>query len=157
MATGIAEAAIGDLAEIPCVAAAITQRTDAYTCYTVPCSDSSDYEFQLFVYSDGEPQISARLLADPDAYFWYLPFELEQYGCPEAAQKEFQRIARKILSSETCVLQSNGLISHTFDLFILENRERKLVGSTLVLRFGVRTPPIEGKNHEYSGGCANDT
>lgn len=57
----------------------------------------ADCQFRLFIYTDEEPQTAARLLADPNKYFWYQAFGEAVFPTIEEAYGTFVEGVREII------------------------------------------------------------
>jgi hypothetical protein len=145
---------LGPLLDLPGVRAAEVEKFGedlAGVRLRIAPAAGADYGFELYVYEDGEPQISARLLSDPDAYFWYRPFEIDDFSGGDARLTAFRATAAKLLESRTVVVQVRGLLFDSFTLFCEASAGRERVYSISGLRLGgCRGPAISGRRHEYA-------
>ena len=72
----------------------------------LPPARHADYRFTLYIHEDGEPQIGAVLIdGDPEAYFWYWPFEEPDFDSPAERQSEFLSAVHQLLTSRSRIRQ----------------------------------------------------
>jgi hypothetical protein len=81
----------------------------------LPTPVGADYHFRLWV--SPEIQISARLI-DPGTsnYFWFMPFPKKAFWkTPDELQRILDNTLEALISHETRIVQTRGLIFHTFN------------------------------------------
>jgi len=116
----------------------------------LPLPVGADYRFNLYLRP--ERQIHARLLnADPNAYFWYMPFEDAAFKYSvEALDAAFLQTIEHLVQHETRIIQRRGLLSHSFKCEYKSGHEWKGVYSHSGLRFGgFHAPQILTRTRVY--------
>ena len=117
----------------------------------LPLPTSAEYGFQLWVYP--EKQISARLLgSNSRGYFWYMPFEEAAYGNSiEKVDLAFLRAVELLISHETRIIQTRGLLTSSFRCEYGSNVDWTHLSShsALTLGFSRQIPHIAGRKRIY--------
>jgi hypothetical protein len=118
---------------------------------SLPSAPGAQYNFEIHVYTDGEPQICARLLNDDaNRYFWYHPFEVPDFGSVEERDKGFFEALELLVTRPSRIRQSKGLFLCRFVCEVLDSEQWRRVGpsmSALTLT-NFRFPP--GRNRTYT-------
>ena len=88
---------------------------ESFCAVHLPPARDAQYRFVLYIYEDGEPQIAAALVdGDPEAYFWYWPFEEPDFDSPEERQSEFLSAVHQLLTSRSRIRQKRGWLNTHF-------------------------------------------
>jgi hypothetical protein len=83
--------------------------TRRYSAIHLEAPGGADYAFMVWVYDDGEPQISARLNGSvEDDHFWGKSFELPDYGSVEARTAAFLEVLERVVTCPTRITQEKG-------------------------------------------------
>jgi hypothetical protein len=111
----------------------------------LPTPPGADYRFSL---GTGEPQIRA-ILSPPseDRYFWYWPFEAQDYSSLSEQEDHFLGCVRLILLSPTRITQRRRSLGTSFNCEATSERGHEPIGGTLGAWF--RTPRITGRHHTW--------
>jgi hypothetical protein len=109
------------------------------------------YRFILYVYDDGESQVGVTLVdGDPEAYFWYWPFEESDYGSQSEREQAFLKAVRELLTSRTRIRRKRGLLNTHFRCEVLRASGWSRVGPFMAgLRWGTKPPPTESRAVYY--------
>lgn len=121
---------------------------DDFLRISLPVAANSDYYFSVFLYKDGDPQISATYSKNSDCYFWYHPFEIYDFDSQEDRINAFNKTVENLFINPTRIIQKKGLISWSFSCFYFKNNEWIKVYSHSGLRIA-NTPPINAKEIIY--------
>jgi hypothetical protein len=101
---------------LPTEAVTIVADADA-TRLELPSAPGAEYSFQLWCYADGERNIHADLIADPEQRFWYHPFELEDFDRdPVKVAAATERELLLLVSRRTRVRINRGWVFWNFVL-----------------------------------------
>ena len=124
---------------------------DSFWEITFPASADADYSFCAYVYEDGEAGVSAvRTGAEDDEYFWSVTFESPDFDSIEEIGKHLVDTVSRLLSHDTRIIQSKGLVNVGFDCAYSDNEGWHSVGGNAALRFSnLIIPKIDGKEKEY--------
>ena len=122
-----------------------------YWLITFPTSPGSEYSFRAYVYEDGEASISAaRAGAKDDEYFWGVTFESPDFDSTEEIGQYLVDFVLRLLTHDTRVVQSIGLINVGFECEYSDDDGWHSVGGCAALRFSNFVfPEIDGKEKEY--------
>jgi hypothetical protein len=126
--------------------------TDKYTVFRLAPGKDAEYAFAVWVYEDGEPQLSASLTSSHDEHsFWYLPFELPDWPNAAARTEDFLAALHTVVSKRTRITQTRRLLSWSFDCEFDDCGVWKSIGGISFLRFSnFVIPKIEGRRRRYS-------
>jgi hypothetical protein len=122
----------------------------------LPPAHGADYFFRLWLYPDGERQISARLVEDSReaTYFWYRPFELAEFrGSTEDLISVFREKLEALLTHETRIIQRKGWLSWHFRCEYRASGNWKCLYRHSALRGGFKPPQIRGRRRIYSSAA----
>jgi hypothetical protein len=87
----------------------------AYSVFRLDAPPGADYAFSVWVYDDGEPQLSAQLLEVQEHHrFWSMPFEAPDWRNPTALERAFFEALDAILNHPTRVIQRGSLLLWSF-------------------------------------------
>lgn len=112
----------------------------------LPAAPRAEYRFVLYIYDDGEPQICAILVRDPEAYFWYWPFEEPDFDTPAERECAFLAAVRQLLTSPTRIRQKRSLLNTHFRCEVRDVDAWSLVGPFISgLKWGTNAPLIKTK------------
>jgi len=119
------------------------------TVFHISSPDEADYGFEIYT---GEPQIHAKLKTQPNVdYFWYWPFEEQDYAGLDEQEAHFFECIQKIVENQTRVTQSKSWISCTFTCEALASDEWQKVGGEIgCLGWWWHTPRINGRSQTFS-------
>ena len=127
----------------------------------LPPAPNGDYSIEVYVYADGEPEISAQLVGAPThLHFWYHPFEIYDFGSEQERDEDFIEAVRLLLTRRSRIRQKKGLFSCSFVCEVDDNGSWKRLGPGMsALRFtGFRFPPGWRRVYHSSPlGCASKT
>ena len=104
----------------------------------------AEYFFRLWFYEDGERQISAHLVQhrSEDTYFWYRPFEMNQFEESENGFViEFCKELEVLLTHETRIIQRKGWLWWHFDCQYCAGEVWRSLYRHSALRSGGFKPP----------------
>jgi hypothetical protein len=106
----------------------------------------ADYEFLVYLYPDGEPQIGARLVSSPTTSFWSQLFETPDFSSPAEQLRSFHTSLTALLTHATRITYRRGLLLSTFLCEAESQAGWQRVGGTAgFFRFGnFRLPRISG-------------
>lgn len=93
--------------------------------FQLPLADGADYQFWV-AYHDGEPQVGAKLLVEPDLYFWYLPFDAYVYKDVDEMDEALKVILEKIAHHKTRIIQKKGILMQSFVCEYFDHGWKKL-------------------------------
>ncbi len=126
-----------------------------YELVTMPMSQSSDYDFELYCYGSGEGSLCAKPRmqdkSQTDTIFWYVPFE--SYRGEEGARPVFDYMKEcvfKVISHPTRITHRKGLLFGSFRLESQINGQWTGVYKYSYLRMGVHTARVTGKQQVFS-------
>ena len=113
----------------------------------LPPAGRADYRFVLYFHRDGEPQVAAIVVdGDPEAYFWYWPFEEPDFSSAAERQREFLRAVRQLLTSRTRIRQKRGWLNTHFRCEVESDGTWSRVGPLMSgLKGSFVPPPTERK------------
>lgn len=110
----------------------------------------ADYEFSVWVYDDGEPQIAARLMAGTeDQSFWDRHFELPDYSSNESRNTAFLEILERVTTCRTRITQTKGWLLWGFCCYAEVAGEWLSVGGQAAGRWIRGIPDTAQKRAEY--------
>ena len=122
-----------------------------------PALSDADYGFRACVYEDGDAAVSAERNGAPeDEYFWYLAFEAVAYDKSKDLFKDVLETVSFLLSRDTRIVQSVGLINVGFTLQYADDNGWHSYGGNSALRLGFKSvlPRIDGKEKVYRAPAA---
>jgi len=124
---------------------------DSFWVVTFPAAANADYRFCAYIYEDGEAGISAvRAGAKDNEYFWSVTFESPDFDSIEEIGQYLVDTVSRLLSHDTRIVQSVGLINVGFDCAYSDNDGWHSVGGSAALRASNFVfPKIDGKEKEY--------
>jgi hypothetical protein len=127
------------------------EQRESFCAIHLPAAPQGEYRFVLYVYDDGEPQLSATLVdGDPNAYFWYWPFEEPDYDTRTERERAFLSAVKELVTSRTRIRQKRGLLSTHFRCEVQRGSDWSQAGPFMAgSRWGFRPPPITGKLAYY--------
>ena len=109
-----------------------------------PAPVGADYQFQATVFDEGDPHIlSARLLAEPDAYFWYRRFEGPDFQSDDERRDKFIAGVKSCVTNSTRVVVRSRLLSMSFNLQVAEGPEWKPFSTGIALRTTFKLPRVK--------------
>ena len=116
-----------------------------------PAPANADYRFEVHVYENDEIQIAARLLEQPDAYFWYTCYELCSMEPITLLTERFLKTLKKVLLYPTRIEQKRGWLCWNFDCSYCSGTTwEKIVGvGCLRASYDDVVPQISGKQRFY--------
>lgn len=119
-------------------------------------SPDADYYFFAWIYDDGDAWLGAcRTESTEDEYFWSTNFELLVYDSQEELNQQLIDNVTLLLTHETQIVQTKGLINMGFFLVYHADGEWQSLGGNGGLRVGgFRFPPITGKEQVYQAPAA---
>jgi hypothetical protein len=83
--------------------------TPDYSVWHLEAADGADYAFAVWVYDNGEPEISARLGdSSEDCFFWGRHFELPGHSSVESRNLVFLEILERVVTCATRITQTKG-------------------------------------------------
>lgn len=111
------------------------------------------------VYEDGEAGLSAvRSGAEDDEYFWNVSYELTDYDSIEEIGQLVVDTVSRLLSHDTRIIQSKGVINVGFDCSYADDDGWHSVGGNTALRFSnFEFPKIVGKEKEYRASAVRSS
>jgi hypothetical protein len=118
---------------------------------SLPSAPGAQYNFEIHVYADGDPQICARLLNDDaNRYFWYHPFEVPAFGSVDERDKGFFEALQLLVTKPSRIRQSKGLFLCRFVCEVLDHGQWQRVGPCMsALTFSNFKLPA-GRNRTYT-------
>jgi len=107
------------------------ERRPDYLRFVLPLTEGSDYWFELYVYEDGEPQITAvrQSGARGTQLVWALPFEHYDFEGTGAAQVAFLEKVDTILRHRTRLTHTTRALAHNVRCEYQTGASWALVGS----------------------------
>jgi hypothetical protein len=119
-------------------------------------SADSDYDVELYMYSDEEAEAEGGIHAtlrniDGAMSFWYMPFERPDYKTTEELVAALKHNLLNILSAPTRITQIRGPVLWHFLCEYEKDSEWKKVYGMGALRFTMTVPDIEGNKKAYRG------
>jgi hypothetical protein len=103
--------------------------------WMLPCPEGADYRFQATVLDEGDPHIlGARLLTEPDAYFWYRRFESPDFDNDDERRDAFLAGVESCIANSTRVVAKSGLLSVRFSLQVAEGTDWSPFSTAIALR-----------------------
>lgn len=126
-------------------------RTEAgHGCDRQERGEGAEYRFLVYVYPDGEPQISAERLSSPAAYFWYYSFELADFASHREQADTFLSELGRLLSSASRIVETQGWLFRSYECLLEQAGSWSRFGPHLALlaprlrrrRRVFRSPPV---------------
>ena len=113
----------------------------------LPAPSNADYRFSLYT---GEPQIHATLLPpNENCWFWYWPFEEQDYRTLEDQEAHFLRCARLLLTCPTRITQRRRLLETQFLCEVDARSNPVPIGGAYGALLWFRVPKIQGRCHVW--------
>jgi len=107
-----------------------------YTRFRLGLPPGADYAFSVWIYDDGEPQISARLPESAAGEtFWSRHFELPDYPDVTSRNLEFLEVLDRIVSWQTRITQARGWLAWSFQCHALVGTEWVPVGGVAAAKW----------------------
>lgn len=117
------EAAVASVQRLlPDFAPTVT-RGAGYSSFPLPTPPAAEYSFSVYIYPDGEPQISAELLAAPGGYFWYYSFEMPYFDSSHEQAAKFLSELERLLQSESKIVETQGLLWRSYTCLLYKGGE----------------------------------
>ena len=107
-------------------------RETAWDRIDLPYPSGADYRFQVWVYPDSEPQITAHLVDAPEQDFWSYSFELADFDSPQHQAEFFLQEFKRLLRAATSIEDRQGFVWRSF-LGFLEGTAREPFGGRSLL------------------------
>ena len=102
----------------------------------IPTAGDSDYDFCAFLSGNlADLDVSARLTSDPDAYFWLLQLECEDWTSFDAMFDAFRSILLDISVNPTRIRESSGWVFRGYNLEYSSGGRWVAVPGSSALRF----------------------
>ncbi len=122
----------------------------AYSVFRLDAPPGADYAFCVWVYDDGEPQLSAQLLEVQENHrFWWMPFEALDWRNPTARERAFFEALDAILNHPTRVIESRSLLLWSFSCDYHADGLWKPLREISIARWVRGVPRITGRRREY--------
>lgn len=115
-----------------------------------PRSPGAEYFFRVIL-TENDYSLAAVLTSDPEAHmFWHQSFERLGAESLDPVEEAFREFVVDVLSHESRIIQSRGLLFHRFTCEVLRGEVWERVGGRiLALRTHVGVPRISGRGREY--------
>jgi hypothetical protein len=108
--------------------------------FDLPTPDGAQYSFSLL---PAEMEISAQLLPPLDqAYFWYWPFRVQDYGSLAQCEGEFFRCIGLVLGYPTRIVQRRGPVSTRFSCYAQLPEGGEPIGGSVGSFLSISVPEI---------------
>ena len=121
------------------------EQHESFCAIHLPAAPCAEYRFVLYVHDDGEPQVCASLIdGDPDAHFWYWPFEEPDYDTQSEREEAFLAAVHELVTLPTRIRQKRGLLNTQFRCEVQRATGWSRAGPFMAgLRWGTKPPPIK--------------
>ena len=127
-----------------------------FECFQLPVPKDADYQFSVTYHGD-EPQIEAKLLAQPDLYFWYLPFDGYAYADVDEMDEALKIALTRIAHHETRIIQKKGILMQSFVCDYFDEGWKKLSGTSAFRFSNFRFPVIQQTRCVYYSAALLET
>ena len=124
---------------------------EAYSTLNLPRPANADFQVAVFMYEDGEPQITASIPEEEREhdYFCYLAFEIADYSSDQARFEDFETSLGLIVRNPSRIVQEKGMMLWDFSWECQVGDEWVHVGGVSCLRASFSAPKIQGRKHVY--------
>lgn len=116
--------------------------------FQLPIPKKADYQFCVD-YREAEPQVGAKLLAAPDLYFWYLPFDRYASGNVNEINDALKAVLRKIACHKTRIIQKKGILMQSFVCDYFDDGWKKVDGISAFRFSNFRFPATQQRRSVY--------
>jgi hypothetical protein len=121
-----------------------------YCAFRLAPAPTADYAFSVWVYDDGEPQLTAQLVnAQGDHRFWSKAFEAADWESVEDRDEVFLDTLDVVLNGRTRIRQVRGWLFWHFSCHVQADDEWKAVGGMSWGRWIKGIPPVPGRRQDY--------
>lgn len=119
--------------------------------YRFALPEGADYGFVISADREGEADISAELVSDPDTYFWSIRLELPDFPSSAALAAQLVYLATQLLGHPSRIIQRRGFLLYSFSSEAMIEGSWKRFGGGFAFRWGGFTfPNMHGSERVYS-------
>lgn len=115
----------------------------------LPIPQGAEYGILVEVYERESIQIAARLLSDPEAYFWYEVFEICSQEPIEQLTERFMINLRHIVENRTCIRQKRGWLCWDFSSYYFDRNKWHNISGNSCCQKAFRVPEITDNSKKY--------
>lgn len=116
--------------------------------FQLPLPKDADYQFWVD-FQEGEPQVGAKLLVEPDVYLWYLPFDAYGYKDVDEMNEALKIVLKTIANHKTRIIQKRGILMQRFVLDYFDEGWKELDGISGFRLSNLKFPTIEQRRCLY--------